>query len=171
MFQNPFQQMAYNYMQNRFMPRSAAPAYMPGFYNQPYNTPAGLTVDELSEVMGHFWAEVKNGSRKVPEAMADGLCEVVNALVEERMKHHAEHGAEREMHHHYHEMLEKLRGVSGTMEKQRLMNEHFSNLTENEKKVLLYRANMKPMSQVARELGMSVEEYCAAKKNLPNKAN
>lgn len=171
MFQNPFQQMAYNYMQNRFMPRSAAPAYMPGFYNQPYNTAPGLTVDELSEVMGHFWAEVKNGSRKVPEAMADGLCEVVNALVEERMKHHAEGGAEHELHSHYHETLEKLRGVSGTMEKQRLMNEHFANLTENEKKVLMYRANMKPMSQVARELGMSVEEYCAAKKNLPNKAN
>ena len=146
---------------------------MPGFYNQPYYTVPGLTVDELSEVMGHFWAEVKNGSRKVPEAMADGLCEVVNALVEARMKHHAEggaeHGAEREMHHHYHEALEKLRGVSGSMEKQRLMNELFADLTENEKKVLMYRANMKPMSQVARELGMSVEEYCMAKKNLPHK--
>ena len=171
MFQNPFQQMAYNYMQNRFMPRSAAPAYMPGFYNQSYNTAPGLTVDELSEVMGRFWAEVKNGSRKVPEAMACGLCEVVNTIVEERMKHHAEGGAEHELHSHYHETLEKLRGASGAMEKQRLMNEHFANLTENEKKVLMYRANMKPMSQVARELGMSVEEYCAAKKNLPNKAN
>lgn len=166
MYQNPFQQMAFNYMQNRFMGRYANPGYP--HYNAPH---AGLTVDELSGVMAQFWSEVKNGSRQVPEPMAHGLCEVVNAIVEERMKHHAEGGAEHELHSHYHEMLEKLRGASGAMEKQRLMNEHFANLTENEKKVLMYRANMKPMSQVARELGMSVEEYCAAKKNLPNKAN
>lgn len=128
-----------------------------------------MSVDEFVSLMSKFWREVNAGERELPQGMAEGICTMVSAMMDVRLAGNdvcAEAISEQELHRHYHETLDKIRSVSGMNEKQRLIAEHFENLTEPERKVLMYKASMKPKAAVARELNMSVDAYCEAKKHL-----
>lgn len=131
-----------------------------------------MSVDEFVSLMSDFWREVNDGERELPQGMAEGICTMVSAMMDVRLAGNdvcAEAISEHELHRHYHEALDKIRSVSGMNEKQRLIAEHFENLTEPERKVLMYKASMKPKAAVARELNMSVDAYCEAKKHLMHK--
>lgn len=135
-------------------------------------TSHSMNVDEFVGLMSDFWREVNDGKREIPQGMAEGICTMVNAMLDVRLAGNdlcAAAISEHELHAKYHKTLDKIRSVSGISEKQKLVGEHFQNLTENERKVLMYKASMKPDATVARELNMSVDEYCEAKKNLMHK--
>ena len=139
----------------------------------PMHAPAPMTVQMLSDLMGRFWHEVKHEHREVPAAMAEGLCDVINSMIDARLEHWAgmpDEDAEKKNEKYYH-ALEAMRSVSGLAEKQRIMNEHFTNLTENEKKVLMHKANQKPKALLAKELGMTKDEYCEARRSMMTKAH
>lgn len=135
-------------------------------------TSHNMTVDEFVDTMANFWKEVNEGKREIPQGMAEGICTMVNAMLDVRLAGNdlcAAAITEHELHEHYHKAIEKIRSVNGLAEKQRLVNEHFTNLTDAERKVLMYKVGLKPASAVARELGISEDAFCEAKKNLMHK--
>jgi hypothetical protein len=128
-----------------------------------------MNVDEFVRLMSDFWREVNDGKREIPQGMAEGICTMVNAMLDVRLAGNdlcAAAITEHELHERYHKTIEKIRSVNGLAEKQRLVNEHFTNLTEGERKVLMYKVGLKPEQTVARELGMSEDAFCEDKKNL-----
>ena len=132
-------------------------------------TSQSMKVDEFVELMSDFWREVNDGKREIPQGMAEGICTMVNTMLDVRLAGNdlcAAAITEHELHERYHKTIEKIRSVNGLAEKQRLVNEHFTNLTEGERKVLMYKVGLKPEQAVARELGMSEEAFCKDKKNL-----
>lgn len=131
-----------------------------------------MTVDKFVELMSDFWREVNENKREIPAGMAEGICTMVNAMLDVRLAGNdlcATAITEHQLHEKYHKTLDKIRSAGGLAEKQRLVHEHFANLTENERKILMYKANMRPKQVVARELGMSEEELCESKNNLMHK--
>lgn len=131
-----------------------------------------MNVDKFVELMSDFWCEVNAGTRQIPTGMAEGICTMVNAMLDVRMAGNdvcAEAITAHELHGKYHDAVDKIRSVNSVSEKTRLVNEHFTGLTDAERKVLMYKVNMKPKATVARELGMSMDAYCEAKNNLMHK--
>lgn len=135
------------------------------------------------EEMAQYFADIRDGKAEIPDAMAEALCMAAMQSVIAYMGKHEEMKyrlseceatgetmtEQHERHKKYKELVEELRDITMTAQKEKFIADHFENLTPDEKHLLMLLAKDYSKKNKASEMHVSIEEFDRIKKNIETK--
>lgn len=137
----------------------------------------------LHEEMAQYFADIRDGKAEVPDAMAEAMCMAAMQAVIAYMGKHEEMKMQlgecaatgelmtqqSEQHKKFKSIVEELREETGDQRKRNIIDEKFSDLTTDEKNLLMHLSKDYSKRSRARDLHVSEEELARMKKNLESK--
>lgn len=137
--------------------------------HEDYRRGGGSRGDDFRDVL----REAAYGRGEIPEELKIVILEVVKEQADSMLAgqgYYPEHGGHGgEQHHHYKEVLEKLREIPSAMEATKQFNKYFDNLTEEERKVLTQLIQRPTIKKQAAAAGVSPERFYEIKHELQYK--
>lgn len=129
--------------------------------------------------MEQYFSDIRDGKAEVPDAMAEAMCVAAMQAISHYMTKHeameqtlAEYGesaGHSERHKKFKEAVDKMRDANNAQEVQRIIDEHFENLTTEEKNCLHQMAKAFSRKGNADALRVSVDMWEQIKKNAETK--
>lgn len=138
--------------------------YMGGLHNRPQQS------GEHESVISFFRA-VAQGERPCPEELKAVILGVVGEQANGMLAQYGytQQGGGDEHHHRYKEALEELRDVPNVVEAVKRAGQYFTDLTEEDKKVLQQILNRPSYKKMAQMVNMAPERFMEVKRGLEHK--